>query len=232
MKPSLWKSPVAWSRRKLKLKMEDAIKAMGYKAVAPIDFTNMTGGDFAHVIDVGVADGTPDLYSRFPNAYLDLFEPHPDYLDHLERTVLAARAGQLHRVALGSKDGTATLYLKGRTGSTLSGDRGRGQLEIPVRRLDGVLKPEQIRRPCLLKIDTEGFEMEVLRGAEGILPYVDCIVSEVHFTLPDMYRPSDIIRHLSAHGFEIEEMLDHHASQGRVWCADFVFRRAAAPAAA
>lgn len=228
MKPSIWKNPLAWGRRKLNLAVGDAIGALGYKPVKRIDFSNMIGQDFAHVIDVGVADGTPDLYSRFPNAFLDLFEPHPDYQDHLDRTVLKQRDARLHRMGLGSSDGTASLYLKGRTGSNLSVDRGHGKIEVPVRRLDSVLKASDIRGSCLLKIDTEGFELEVLRGATAILPHIDCIVSEVHFTMPQMYRPRDIIGHLDGLGFELSEMLDHHAGNGQVWCADFVFRRTAA----
>lgn len=224
-KPSLWKSPVAWTRRKLRMKVGDAISMMGYKPVEKIDFSNMSGGDFAHVIDVGVADGTPDLYARFPNAFLDLFEPHPLYQEHLEKTLLPLRPARLHRMGLGAADSTATLYLKGRTGSTLAGDRGRGQIEVPVRRLDHVLKPSDIRRPCLLKIDTEGYELEVLRGASELIPHIDCIVSEVSFATPHLYRPRDLIGHLEKLGFEMVEMLDFHAGQGRVWCADFVFRR-------
>lgn len=216
---------MAWSRRKLALALSDAISAMGYRPAKRIDFTNMIGEDFAHVIDVGVADGTPDLYSRFPNAYLDLFEPHPTYQEHLARTLLTKREGRLHRIGLGSSDCTASLYLKGRTGSNLSVDRGQGKIEVPIRRLDSVLKKADIRHPCLLKIDTEGFELEVLRGAAGILPYIDCIVSEVHFTMPQMYRPRDLIGHLDGLGFELSEMLDNHSGNGQVWCADFVFRR-------
>ena len=225
MKPSLWTSPVAWTRRKLRLKLGDAIGMMGYKPVERVDFTNMQGGDFAHVIDVGVADGTPDLYARFPNAYLDLFEPHPHYQEHLAATVLRQRQGRLHRMGLGAKDGAATLFLKGRTGSTMAGDRGQGSIEIPIRRLDAVLRPADIRRPCLLKIDTEGYELEVLRGAAGIMDHIDCVVSELHFSLPEQYRPRELIGHLEGLGFEMSEMLDFHVGQGRIWCADFVFRR-------
>ena len=231
-KPSVWTSPVAWTRRKLRMKVADAISMMGYKPIQQIDFTHMSGQDFAHVIDVGVADGTPDLYARFPNAFLDLFEPHPHYQDHLERTLLPQRPSRLHRMGLGAEDGTAKLYLKGRTGSTLAGDRGRGAIEVPVRRLDSVLSPADIRRPCLLKIDTEGYELEVLRGASGLIPHIDCIVSEVSFATPHLYKPGELVSHLERLGFLLEEMLDFHAGNGRVWCADFVFRRAEAQRAA
>jgi len=224
-KPRFWTSPLAWMKRKLRLKVGDAVSAMGYKPVQKIDFTHMSGQNFAHVIDVGVADGTPDLYARFPDAYLDLFEPHPDYQEHLERTVVRSRPARLHRMGLGAQDGTARLYLKGRTSSSFASDRGRGHVDVPVRRLDRVLKPADIRHPSLLKIDTEGYELEVLRGATGIIPHIDCIVSEMSFATPHLYRPRELISHLEALGFEMDEMLDFHVGHGRVWCADFVFRR-------
>ncbi len=229
MKPSFWTSPLAWTRRKIRLKVGDLVALLGYKPSLRIDFSNMLGGDFAHVIDVGVADGTPDLYARYPKAYLDLFEPHPVYQAHLEATVMRERPARLHKMGLGSSEQTAALYLKGRTGSTLAGDRGQGCIDIPIRRLDAVLTPDMIRRPCLLKIDTEGYELEVLRGATALLPHVDCIVSEVHFATPQMYSPREIIAYLDSLGFELTEMLDSHAGQGRVWCADFVFRRMNTP---
>lgn len=225
-KPTMWKSPLAWTRRKLRMKVGDAISLMGYKPIQKIDFSHMTGQDFAHVIDVGVADGTPDLYKRFPNAFLDLFEPHPRYQDHLERTLLPVRPSRLHRMGLGAVEGTAKLYLKGRTGSTLACDRGRGAIDVPVRRLDSVLAAADLRRPCLLKIDTEGYELEVLRGAAGLMPHIDCIVCEVSFATPHLYKPGTLVSHLERLGFHLEEMLDFHAGNGRVWCADFVFRRA------
>jgi len=224
-KPSLLTSPVAWTRRQMRLKLGDVIRLLGYKPVERIDFSNMSGGDFAHVIDVGVADGTPDLYNRFPNAFLDLFEPHPKYQDELEATVMRSRPGRLHRMGLGSVEGTAKLYLKGRTGSSLGVDKGQGSIEVPVRRLDTVLEADSIRRPCLLKIDTEGYELEVLKGAVGIMQHIDCVATELHFTTPQLYRPHDLITFLDGLGFEMSEMLDYHATHGRVWCADFVFRR-------
>ena len=65
----------------------------------------------------------------------------------------------------------------------------------------------------------------MLRGASELIPHIDCIVSEVSFATPHLYRPRDLIGHLDKLGFEMVEMLDFHAGQGRIWCADFVFRR-------
>lgn len=225
LKPSLFASPVAWTRRKLRLKLGDLVTLMGFKPVESVDFKSMTGQDFAHIIDVGVADGSHDLYARFPNAFIDLFEPHPTYQDQLVTTIVRQRPARLHRMALGGEAASATLYLKGRTGSSIVQDAGRGSLTVDVRRLDAVLVPAEIRRPALLKIDTEGYEMAVLRGASGLLSAIDCVVVEIHFSKPDQYQPNDIIDFLGRHGFQMREMLDFHVKDHCVVCADFVFRR-------
>jgi FkbM family methyltransferase len=225
MKPTLLASPLAWTLRKIRLKLGDLIGLMGLRAIEKVDFLSMAGGDFAHIIDVGVADGSPDLYARFPGAYLDLFEPHPDYHEHIATTVLAKRSGRLHPVALGREEGLATLFLKGRTGSSLVHDFGRGSVLVPVRRLDSMLKETDIARPSLLKIDTEGYELAVLRGAEGLFAALDCVVVEMHFSKPDQYDPNDVIEYLAARGFVMSEMLDFHVRDRRVVCADLVFRR-------
>ena len=230
MKPVFFKSPLAWTMRQIQLKSGDFVRVLGYEPIKKLNFANMSGGDFAHVIDVGVADGSPDLYARFPNAYLDLFEPVPEYHGHVERNVLSKRSGRLHKMGLGSSDTTAELFLKGRTGSSFVADRGRGSITVPVRRLDGVLNPEDIRHPCLLKIDTEGYELEVLRGAENLLPSIDCIVAEVSFYTPDCL-PHDLIEHLRVRGFSFTEILDFHVAPTHMAAADFVFRRLVPPTA-
>lgn len=224
MKPVFFKSPIAWTTRQIRLKSRDVLKLMGFQPIQKLDFANMSGGDFAHVIDVGVADGSPDLFARFPNAYLDLFEPVPEYHAHVEHTVLSKRPGRLHKMGLGSTNSTAEIYLKGRTGSSFVADRGRGSISVPVNRLDTVLQASDIRRPCLLKIDTEGYELEVLRGAESLIPSIDCIVAEVSFYTPNCL-PHDLIEYLRVRGFSFTEILDFHVGPARMSAADFVFRR-------
>ena len=78
-KPVFLKQPVKWLTRQMRLKAGDVLKVLGIQTVTKINFAHYRGGDFAQVLDVGVADGSPDLYARFPNAALELFEPHPQY---------------------------------------------------------------------------------------------------------------------------------------------------------
>ena len=225
-KPKLLKQPIKWLSRQIKLKAGDVLKVLGIETVERINFAHFRGDDYVHVLDGGVADGSPDLDARFPNAALELFEPHPHYQEVVEQSVLRKREARLHKVALGDKADTALLHLKGRTGSSLVLDYGRGSVEVPVERLDTILQPEDIRRPCLLKIDTEGYEMNVLRGAEGLLDQIDCVVVEIHFDTPQQYQPSQVIDFLSERGFVLTQILDTHVGLGMFLAGDFVFERA------
>jgi FkbM family methyltransferase len=52
----------------------------------------------------------------------------------------------------------------------------------PMRRIDSVVRlPECGVVPDLLKIDTQGYEMEILKGAEQSLPGMRVILAEVNF---------------------------------------------------
>jgi hypothetical protein len=48
--------------------------------------------------------------------------------------------------------------------------------------LDSIIDTEKIRPPVLLKIDVEGFEIEVIRGAKRLLQKVDYIMIETSGT--------------------------------------------------
>lgn len=230
-KPRLFREPSAWAKRKLALKLNDLLSGIGLRVLDRVDFRSMKiSSDFAHILDVGVADGTPDLYERFPDAFLDLFEPSPMHIEKLKSGVLSKRSGNIHPVALGASNGEATLYLTGRTGSSLIQSRRKRteeieQVTVPVRRLDSIINVKDIRRPSLLKIDTEGYELDVLRGVESLLPAIDCVVVEVHFDKPDIYAPGSVFELLSNHGFEVADVLDHHIRDRHVVCADIVFER-------
>src|SRR5215831_2872628 len=102
-----------WLRRPLRHLLKGPAHLIDMRIVDRVGFESMRGGDFAHVIDVGVADGTFDLYARFPGAFLELFEPDPRYYASIDAAVLTKRKGRLHRVALGNARGTTTLYLSG-----------------------------------------------------------------------------------------------------------------------
>jgi FkbM family methyltransferase len=64
------------------------------------------------------------------------------------------------------------------------------QVTVPMRTLDGLLTERSLEGPVFLKIDTQGFEMYVLRGAEGWLGRRSDWVLKMEFA-PNWLRSQD-----------------------------------------
>jgi FkbM family methyltransferase len=94
------------------------------------------------------------------------------------------------RMAIGEKDGEATLNLAANSVSSsllpvhqrsievFEGTRYVATEQVPVRRLDDVVAPAW-QAPFAIKIDTQGFEMAVLRGATETLAKSAVVVLEM-----------------------------------------------------
>ena len=166
----------------------------------------VTPGD--RVFDVGANIGTVTLAladAVGPQGRVIALEPHPQIFAFLEDNLALNRVG--HHVtalnmALGAEDGHVGF-------SNLSDDSqnhivagAAGAVEIPLRPLDKVAPDGPIR---LIKIDVEGYEPEVLRGASEVLGrseilYVECIAQLLKRFGSDEAQLVDLIER---HGFRI-----------------------------
>ncbi len=127
-------------------------------------------------VDVGAHLGTftvPLARRVGPRGLLVAVEPTPRTAGALRRT-LALNGLQdrvaLHECAAGGEEGRALLHVAavGSHNSLLPlGDEDVGEIEVAVRTLDAIV-PEQ-RPACVVKIDAEGMELEVVRGAGRLL---------------------------------------------------------------
>jgi FkbM family methyltransferase len=168
------------------------------------------------VIDVGVGNGTETLYAANPGARFVLVEPVPD-----TRGTVAAIARRLDakffNVAAGARDGEIDFHLHDDiTGSSMYRQLEGGALDgtlvkVPVRRLDDIIGHE-VTRPCLLKIDTQGAEVDVIDGARQLLRSVDIAIIEVSF---HQFREGavemhEVVQAMVAAGFRCYEVLEGH----------------------
>ena len=142
------------------------------------------------------------------------FEPHPEIFLELkanhERSQNAHCAPvQLERVALGQTNGEAVLveleefdYNRG-SAAVRTPEEGKGGIKVPMRRLDDFLPPPQRAGVC--KIDVEGHELDVLKGASDILQrraIRDIIFEDFN------PKPSPVTDLLEQNGFKIFELHD------------------------
>jgi FkbM family methyltransferase len=131
------------------------------------------------LIDVGANAGVYALSAQRLRRRVDAFEPHPA----MARTLRRLKGDiHVHEVALSDFSGVGTLHVPTAEGtevasrSTLEDDVGERspcrEITVAVATLDSF----DIRTAALLKIDVEGHEVAVLRGAEMTLDRCRCPV--------------------------------------------------------
>ena len=122
------------------------------------------------VFDVGADDGKSvvQFLKAFPKAQIYSFEPARMMFCHLRDKFANNRRVSTFNTALGSTNGTARfttdLVLTG-----LSRIDEYGKDEVPIETLDTFCAREGVEHIDFLKIDTEGHDLEVLKGAMGML---------------------------------------------------------------
>ncbi len=175
----------------------------------------------ATVIDVGVGEGTPWLYSAFPTARFELFEALDVFKPALVKICEQYNA-DYHLTALGAAAAEAVIdvHVDDPMNSTMSGfsaelsPRSKGESaaalhverrSIQTRRLDDF---GPFAAPVLLKLDVEGFEQQVLEGAPETLKATDIILAEVSVTRRherDMSIGS-FVRYVESRGFSLVDI--------------------------
>lgn len=170
------------------------------------------------IVDVGVAYGTPILYDMFKNAELILIEPLPVFHDHIETRILSNRKARLIKSAAGAEKCTAEITMEKadplrssmleRSALTRM-PQEKSKVTVEVNRLDDILADVDIPAGSLLKIDTEGFEMEVLKGADSVLKKFTYVITEASVVkrFEQSYELADIINHMRDCGYSVKNML-------------------------
>ncbi len=130
----------------------------------------------SNVIDVGANIGWTalQLARRAVHGNVYGFEPDPYNWKRCQENVKRNALGNLEvlSVALGSKE--STLNMEVRTPSNRGGNRIvpgglGGTISVQVCRMDQSPPVNKLDKIDLIKIDVEGYELQVLKGAEGLL---------------------------------------------------------------
>lgn len=112
------------------------------------------------------------------------FEPNPDSAKRIEETITRNNVTQiqLNNSAVGDYTGTVQFSIhKTPVQSSIHNQTSQGGIEIPIITLDHYCHKQEIDRIDLLKIDVEGAELMVLRGAEKMIEMVSpLMIVELH----------------------------------------------------
>ena len=148
------------------------------------------GFAFSGVLDIGAYEGEFSILARqfFSDAAVLMVEPQPQKRAGLDALATALGGDvRVESVLLGDEDcdGRAFHQLRtpfGSTGSSLYeelSDYPRDVLTLPMRRLDSLVRSHEGRVFDLVKIDVQGAELDVLRGASEMLGTVQALCIEL-----------------------------------------------------
>lgn len=136
------------------------------------------------VLDVGAHIGLTVLLFRrlFPGAAVVAVEPNPHNARKLERNVGHLEGVTIVQAAVAGEEGMGRFDVERPSWTTrLLRDHERGTtVTVPLRSLDGLLSEHGIEpASCLLKLDAEGFEWEVLSSTDATGDFL-AIVGDLH----------------------------------------------------
>jgi|SaaInlV_125m_DNA_1040241.scaffolds.fasta_scaffold88408_2 FkbM family methyltransferase len=184
--------------------------------------------DVDTLIDVGVMEGTFPLYNAFPSANMFLFDPLIES-QKIVQVPLVTRDYKFYNVALGDTTGQVVIDIQANMRQSSILKRARRvkplaeQRQVKLTTLDTELPSMKLGK-TLLKIDTEGYEMRVLKGATQTIKHCNYIICEtnVRERFENSYRFEDMIIFMVNKGFSVRAIL---SAPKALNCIDILFER-------
>jgi FkbM family methyltransferase len=197
------------------------------------------------VLDVGANEGqfATELLASGYRGRIVSFEPLGQAHQKLQQAAAREPRWTVHtRCAIGDSDGEVQIHIAGNSVSSsirpmleqharaAPASRYVGTESVPLRRLDDVATPYLPNaREIFLKVDTQGYEAAVLRGAPALLQRVRAV--QLELSLVPLYEGQELWQHflvlMQAQGFDVWTLLPGFVDDdsGRTLQADAVFVR-------
>ena len=200
----------------------------------------LEGLNLDFIVDVGANRGQFALISRkiFPLAEIHSFEPLKEPAQIFKRIFINDPNVILHPCAIGREKTTATIHVTedDDSSSLLPINKNQssmfpGAIEKETRQVTVIPLSQELRKPCippasLLKIDVQGFELEVLQGCEDILDkfshlYIECSFIELY---EGQALAHQIISWLEQRNFVLSDIHNlYYERSGKAMQGDFLF---------
>ncbi|MEO0690711.1 MAG: FkbM family methyltransferase [Pseudomonadota bacterium] len=165
------------------------------------------------IVDIGAFHGnwSEMAHGIWPSASITMVEANQDKEPVLSR--VAERLGaDLHFNLLGPEDDDPVEFFVMESGSSVFEENSpldRRKTKLSTKTLDTLLAGKQVD---LIKIDTQGFELEVLKGASKSLEAAKAVLLEISLIQINKGAPliAEVIAFMDERGFAVCELLELH----------------------
>lgn len=192
------------------------------------------------IIDVGANSGQFSKASNFfyPEAQIYTFEPLEDHFLNIAQKFSKIKNVKVYNLAVGNEDGFISFNKNkyGHVSSILDISEENKyypkehieKIDVKITTLDTFFKEIQIPKATLIKLDVQGFELEVLKGAVNIIQKVNYIIIEANLETLYTNQPTftEVNTFLNENGFEVCGMLDFNlGSKNKYIEVDLLYKR-------
>ena len=191
--------------------------------------TKLISDNHPLIFHIGAEDGSScERYgSILKNPIIHAFEPRPDQNGIMESKFNNKKNIYLNNVAVGSKKEIKKFnqiisesYRGGRSSfhkSTVDDLSDQIQIDVQVITIDEYVNKNNIKKINLLKIDTQGYEDEVLKGAQETLKLNKIDIIETELIVGNMYEKTlsfnEIENLIYPYGYKIFAITNHHSNE-------------------
>ncbi len=185
------------------------------------------------IFDVGAYQGefSQNFLSIWPNAKVACFEALEHKVLQLQQLASHNSTMQVFPGLLGAEAHEQVPLHQAETASSVMVEQSSQNFPVTfhsMRTVDSIVQEHfGDRSPDLLKLDVQGYELEVLKGAEKSLPQIKLILAEVN--LLDIHQNvpllANIMAWLDAHDWVAYDIcgLTRRPLDQALWQADFIF---------
>lgn len=166
------------------------------------------------IVDVGAFEGdwTVLAHKIWPDAKIIMVEANEQKLEKLSNVSKEVGA-DLHSALLGSADGREVDFFVMESGSSVFEEESstpRQAIRKKTQTLDSLLV--HLQSVDLLKLDTQGFELEVLRGGSRLLATAQAVLMEVSLIQINRGCPliHEVLAFMKERGFQSYDILEIH----------------------